>query len=70
MWKEEGMELTRDRFYCGKKVAYVYRASKEIRGTKIRLVNMRDRELDSLKVEMEQHLLTSYRVIWGKITRT
>jgi hypothetical protein len=30
--------LTKDRFYCGKKVAYVYRASKEIRGTKIRFV--------------------------------
>lgn len=38
------MTLTKDRFYCGKKVAYVYRASKEIRGTKIRLVKLQAQE--------------------------
>lgn len=26
------------RFYCGKRVAYVYRASKEVRGTKLRVI--------------------------------
>lgn len=46
-WKRGGIVLTRDRFYCGKKVAYVYRASKEIRGTKIRLVNSQDPEIGS-----------------------
>ncbi|EDN98028.1 hypothetical protein SS1G_12885 [Sclerotinia sclerotiorum 1980 UF-70] len=25
-------------FYCGKKVAFVYRASKEVRGSKIRVI--------------------------------
>ncbi|KAI5847203.1 60S ribosomal protein L33 [Morchella snyderi] len=37
--KIEGADNQKDAtFYCGKKVAFVYRASKEIRGTKIRVI--------------------------------
>lgn len=35
----EGVSNTQDaRFYLGKRIAYVYRAQKEIRGTKIRVI--------------------------------
>lgn len=37
--KIEGVEDTKGAsFYCGKKVAYVYRAKREIRGSKIRVI--------------------------------
>lgn len=36
-WKGSGVDLYRS-FYLGKKVAYVYRGHKEIRGTKIRVI--------------------------------
>lgn len=32
------MELTNSSFYLGKKVAFVYRAQKEVRGSKIRVI--------------------------------
>ncbi|GEQ69919.1 hypothetical protein JCM33374_g3595 [Metschnikowia sp. JCM 33374] len=35
----EGVQTTKDaKFYIGKRIAYVYRAHKEVRGTKIRVI--------------------------------
>lgn len=35
----DGVKSTQDaRFYLGKRIAYVYRASKEVKGTKIRVI--------------------------------